>query len=90
MGRDFYDTLFLFGKVGPNFDFLQKKIGVQDMAELKKRLLSLCKTLDFAALAKDVEPFLFSAIEAKKVLAFVDYIKQLNTLDSPVIERPFN
>jgi predicted nucleotidyltransferase component of viral defense system len=77
MGRDFYDTLFLFGKVRPNFDFLRQKIGVQDMAELKERLLSLCKAIDFAALARDVEPFLFSAIDAKKVLAFPDYINQI-------------
>jgi predicted nucleotidyltransferase component of viral defense system len=77
MGRDFYDTLFLFGKVMPNFDFLRQKIGVQDMAELKERLLSLCKALDFAALARDVEPFLFSTIDAKKVLAFPDYINQI-------------
>ena len=77
MGRDFYDTLFLFGKVSPNFDFLRLKIGMQDIAELKKNLLSLCKELDFAALARDVEPFLFSAIDAKKVLAFPDYINQL-------------
>ena len=78
MGRDFYDTLFLFGKVGPDFEFLRQKIGVQNVAELKKRLLSLCKPLDFAALSKDVEPFLFSAIDAKKVLAFPDYINQLS------------
>ena len=77
MGRDFYDTLFLFGKVMPDFDFLRQKIGVQDMAELKERLLSLCKALDFAALARDVEPFLFSAIDAKKILAFPDYINQV-------------
>lgn len=77
MGRDFYDTLFLFGKVMPDFDFLRQKIGVQDMAELKERLLSLCKALDFAALARDVGPFLFSAIDAKKVLAFPDYINQI-------------
>ncbi len=61
----------------PDFDFLRQKIGVQDMAELKERLLSLCKALDFAALARDVEPFLFSAIDAKKVLAFPDYINQI-------------
>lgn len=77
MGRDFYDALLLFGKVSPNFDFLRLKMGIQDMVGLKKHLLLLCKNLDFKALARDVEPFLFSAIEAKKVLAFPDYIKQL-------------
>lgn len=78
MGRDFYDSILLFGKVGPNFDFLRLKIGIKDMAELKKKLISLCKELNFKTLARDVEPFLFSAIEAKKVLAFPDYINQLS------------
>jgi len=78
MGRDFYDALLLFGKVKPNFDFLRLKMGIQDMVGLKKQLLSLCKELDFRALSRDVEPFLFSAIEAKKVLAFPDFIKQLS------------
>ncbi len=77
MGRDFYDTLLLFGKVMPNFDFLRLKVGIQDMVGLRKHLLSLCKKLDFRALSRDVEPFLFRAIEAKKVLAFPDYINQL-------------
>ncbi len=78
MGRDFYDTLFLFGKTKPNFDFLRLKAGIQDTADLKEHLLSLCKELDFKALARDVEPFLFSAIDAKKVLVFPDYISQLS------------
>ena len=77
MGRDFYDTLLLFGKVRPNFDFLRLKMGIEDTVGLKRDLLSLCKELDFKALAREVEPFLFSAIEAKKVLAFPDYIAQL-------------
>jgi len=78
MGRDFYDSILLFGKVGPNFDFLRLKIGIKDMAGLKKKLITLCKELNFKTLARDVEPFLFSAIEAKKVLAFPDYINQLS------------
>ncbi|MBC8434556.1 MAG: nucleotidyl transferase AbiEii/AbiGii toxin family protein [Desulfobacterales bacterium] len=78
MGRDFYDSILLFGKVGPNFDFLRLKIGIKDMAGLKNKLILLCKELNFKTLARDVEPFLFSAIEAKKVLAFPDYINQLS------------
>lgn len=78
MGRDFYDSILLFGKVGPNFDFLRLKIGIKDMAGLKDKLILLCKELNFKTLARDVEPFLFSAIEAKKVLAFPDYINQLS------------
>ena len=75
MGRDFYDTVFLFGMTKPNFDYLRLKLGIKDMADLKRRVLLKCKSLDFKQLAKDVEPFLFSPNESKKVLLFQDYIK---------------
>ena len=42
----------------------------------KKAAIDICNHVK--ALARDVEPFLFSAAEAKKVLAFPDYIKQLH------------
>jgi hypothetical protein len=47
------------------------------MADLKRKLLLKCKGLDFKQLAKDVEPFLFTPNESKRVLFFYDYIKSL-------------
>jgi predicted nucleotidyltransferase component of viral defense system len=75
MGRDFYDAVFLFGMTKPNLEYLNLKLGIKDMADLKRKLLLKCKSLDFKQLAKDVEPFLFTPNESKKILLFPDYIK---------------
>ena len=77
MARDFYDAVFLFGKIKPNFKYLKFKLEIENMVILKKRLLSRCKELNFKHLAKDTEPFLFNPCDSKKVVFFCDYIKEL-------------
>ena len=74
MGRDFYDAVFLFGMTKPNLDYLRLKLNIKDTADLKRKLLMKCKNLDFKQLGKDVEPFLFTPGESKKVLLFQDLI----------------
>lgn len=75
MGRDFYDAVFLLGKIKPNLDYLKLKLDIKDMTDLKNRLLVKCKKFNFKQLARDVEPFLFTPSDSKKVLFFYDYIK---------------
>lgn len=77
MGRDFYDAVFLLGKTKPNLNYLKQKMKIENGADLKKRLLDKCKTLDFNKLAKDVEPFLFVPADSKKVLYFCEYIEKI-------------
>ncbi|MFH0764371.1 MAG: nucleotidyl transferase AbiEii/AbiGii toxin family protein [Candidatus Omnitrophota bacterium] len=77
MGRDFYDAIFLFGKTGPNFDYLKSKSGISAKSILKERLLKKCEDLDFKLLAGDIEKFLFKPEDAKKVLLFREFIKSL-------------
>ena len=77
MGRDFYDTIFLAAKTGPNLDYLKAKFSIEGRDELEKKLLKLCKNLDFKQLAKDVEQFLFMSSDSKKVLLFCEYINDL-------------
>ncbi len=77
MGRDFFDTVFLMGKTGPDFAYLELKLGIGDMAELKKQLLARCGGLDFRRLARDIEPFIFDADDTKKVLLFPDFAESL-------------
>ena len=75
MGRDFYDTVFLFGRTKPNRNYLKAKLKIQTTAQLKKKLLSRCRKLNFKQLAKDVEGFLIAPGEVKKVLFFYEYIE---------------
>jgi len=75
-GRDFFDTAFLFSRTQPNYDYLQLKLDVGNGQQLKKKLLTLDK-VNFKEMARDVEPFLFSADDAKKITLFMGYIKNL-------------
>lgn len=78
MGRDFYDIVFLLGKNKPNPDYLFQKLKIQSYHELKDRLLEKCDELDFKQLATDIEQFLFSANDKKKILFFPEFIKQFD------------
>lgn len=75
LGRDFYDIVFLLGRTKPNIEYLNKKLNISDFNELKEKLLLKCEELNFEHLARDVEPFLFDARDAKRVRHFYDYIK---------------
>jgi len=76
MGRDFYDAVFLSAKTKPNLDYLKIKLKIKDKTDLKNRFLLKCKKFNFKQLAKDVEQFLFTPSDSKKVLFFYDYIKK--------------
>ncbi|MFA6973185.1 MAG: nucleotidyl transferase AbiEii/AbiGii toxin family protein [Parcubacteria group bacterium] len=75
-GRDFFDTVFLFSKAQPNYDYLQLKLDVKNGQQLKMKLLTLDK-VNFKEMAKDVEPFLFNADDTKMITLFMPYIKNL-------------
>jgi len=77
-GRDFYDTVFLFSKTKPNFDYLESKLGMDNMGELKVRLFELSKSLDFKKLAQDEAPFLFNEDGTKRVSMFEEFVRGLN------------
>jgi len=76
-GRDFFDTVFLFGLTKPNYDYLKLKMGIDNWPDIKKKLLEETGGMDLAGLAKDVEPFLFSPSDSKKIILFKEYIEQL-------------
>jgi predicted nucleotidyltransferase component of viral defense system len=76
MGRDFFDVVFLLGKSGVNFDYLDRKVSIRNKKELRDRLLSCCSQLDFNRLAKDLEPFVYSEKELDRVRMFPDFIRQ--------------
>lgn len=77
-GRDFFDVIFLLSKdIKPNYDYLQMKLGIGDAKGLKAKLLNVCSKLDMKAMADDVAPFLFNAVDAKKVELFEKYLKQV-------------
>jgi predicted nucleotidyltransferase component of viral defense system len=77
-GRDFFDIIFLLSLINrPNYDYLKLKAGISTPEELKSRVLARCEEINMEEMARDVQPFLFNAGDAKKVTFFADYIKQV-------------
>lgn len=77
MGRDFYDAMFLAGKVKPNFGYLKAKAGIKDMTMLKSSLAKHCSNLNFKQLARDTAALLFVAKDAEKIALFPEFILNL-------------
>jgi predicted nucleotidyltransferase component of viral defense system len=76
-GRDFFDIVFLLPQTKPNYQYLEKKLGINNWQELKERLISYTADTDFDELAKDVGPFLINPDDTKKVKMFIPYIQSL-------------
>ena len=77
MGRDFFDTVFLFSKTKPNFSYLNQKANIKTMYELKSKLLAKCEKIRFENLVKDVEPFIVNPNDIKKISLFKEYLQKL-------------
>ena len=76
-GRDFFDIVFLFPQTKPNYEYLEEKLGIKNARELKDVLLAKTSGLNFAELAKDIEPFLINSDDSKRVKLFREYITTL-------------
>ncbi len=77
-GRDFFDFTFLDGLTKPNLNYLDHKIGIKTMSQLKERLLQRCAEVDFKEMARDVEPFLFNHDDVIRITKFPQYITGWN------------
>lgn len=75
-GRDFYDALFLWQRTDPNYDFLEKRIGVNSPEELKIRLLEMLQTVDLYQKKRDFEHLLFTASRSEQILHFEKFIQE--------------
>ena len=76
-GRDFFDIIFLLKTANPNFDYLKQKLGINNIDDLKKRVLSELNDVDLKEMQRDVSPFLFNSDNEKQILLFNKYIMQL-------------
>ena len=56
-------------------DYTEKLLST--LEELKSRVFARCEEISMEEMARDVQPFLFNAGDAKKVTFFVDYLKQV-------------
>lgn len=74
-GRDFYDVSFLYGRTEPNVRYLEALLH-ESFSDFTQALLLRCRTLDYAKLARDVEPFLMNKDDTKRIETFLPFIEQ--------------
>lgn len=71
--RDFYDIEFLRSwGIAPAFDYLESVFGIKNPPELSSFMHEKNKSINFDALARDVEPFLFRSDDVAWVRRFGD------------------
>lgn len=68
-GRDFYDASFLSGIAKPDYAYIKSVAGA-GKEKFKEKLMKICRRLDYKALSKDVEPFLFAQEQKQRILSF--------------------
>jgi len=77
-GRDIFDVSFLAGFASPDFDYIEKSVGL-DRREFLRRFEERLGELDMNALARDVEPFLFAPEQRERVDGFRDFWKNMGS-----------
>ncbi len=75
-GRDFYDVMFLLGLTKPDYDFLVKRIGIKNAAELKIEIKKSLKSINLKTKTKDFEHLLFNKEKNKRILKFEEFLEE--------------
>jgi len=75
-GRDFFDFIFLDGMTKPHLGYVQEKLGIHSLPELKEKILERCAEINFDDMVRDVEPFLFNARDTLRIKKFKAYMEQ--------------
>ena len=76
-GRDFYDVMFLLSLTKPDYDFLSKRAGINNVKELKQTIDGLLNTIDIKAKSRDFEHLLFSKNKMNQISHFREFINEL-------------
>lgn len=76
-GRDFYDTIFLLSKTGPNLEFLRARTGISSLEELKAAVSSCLQNVDLQQKKRDFVHLLFNEANAERILQFEAVIQSL-------------
>ncbi|HNS45971.1 MAG TPA: nucleotidyl transferase AbiEii/AbiGii toxin family protein [Bacteroidales bacterium] len=75
-GRDFYDLMFLLGQTKPDYEFLSKRIGIKNAAELKTEVKKRLQMTDLKAKTKDFDHLLFNKDNSKRILRFKEFFEE--------------
>jgi predicted nucleotidyltransferase component of viral defense system len=75
-GRDFYDLMFLLGQTKPDYDFLEKRTGIKNAAELKVAVKKRLKLTDLKTRTRDFEHVLFNRENNKRIVRFEEFFEE--------------
>lgn len=73
-GRDFYDTLFLWQRVEPDYDFLNNRCGISNREELMTALQQMVAETDMQLKKRDFEHLLFEPRKSEMIVQFMNII----------------
>ncbi|GHU68978.1 hypothetical protein FACS189413_07030 [Bacteroidia bacterium] len=76
-GRDFYDLMFLLAQTPPDYDFLSKRCGINNLTELKQATTKVLNSIDIKQKQRDFEHLLFNKEHSKKILQFGAFMNEL-------------
>ncbi len=77
-GRDFFDVSFLISKrIKPDMKYLNKKLDIDNIEDLRKKLRERAENVDLKNMATDVEKFLFNRSHVERVLSFNQQIENI-------------
>ncbi|HEY5510067.1 MAG TPA: nucleotidyl transferase AbiEii/AbiGii toxin family protein [Prolixibacteraceae bacterium] len=76
-GRDFYDAMFLLAQTKPDYSFLSKKLGIQNLDELKAATVEMLKTVDLNLKRRDFEHLLFNKKNSERILSVGEFFHEL-------------
>lgn len=76
-GRDYFDVTFLMSKTMPDFKYLNVKLGITNITQLKQTLIENAESVNLKELAADVSPFLIKNDQIDRVLMFKEFVESL-------------
>ena len=79
-GRDFYDTIFLLSKTGPNLDYLKARTGLSALDDLRDAVKECLKRIDLNKKKQDFAHLLFNEANADRILQFETILRELSWL----------
>ena len=68
--------MFLLGLRKPDYNFLAKRTGIKNAAELKKKKKKRLKSIDLRTRIKDFEHLLFNKENNKRILRFEEFLEE--------------
>lgn len=76
-GRDFYDAIFLLSKTKPNMEFLQKRVGINTIDQLRLAVDDKLKEIDLNQKKRDFQHLLFNESNADRIFSFNNCLSSL-------------